>query len=62
LRFAVAALLFAAAVTKVVNTPQILAGGGLLGTTPRLTFVIAFEATAATWLLIGNWNFCWQTC
>ena len=59
LRFLVAALLFAAAVTKVVKTSQILAGGGLLGTMPRLLFVIAFEASAATWLLIGNLFLSW---
>ena len=59
LRFAVAAVLFAAAVSKIINSPQILAGGGLLGTTPRLLFVIAFEATAATWLVIGSLFWSW---
>jgi len=59
LRLAVAVLLLAAAATKVVNTAHILAGGGLLGTVPRLLFVIAFEATAAVWLVIGNLYWSW---
>ncbi len=56
-RFAVAALLLAAAVVKIFNMPQILTGGGLLGTMPRLVAVTAFEAAAAAFLIVGN-RFC----
>ena len=59
IRFFVAALLLFAAAVKVVSTPQILAGGGLLGTAPRLTCVVAFEASMATYLIIGNLFLSW---
>lgn len=58
-RFAVAALLMAAAVTKVFNMGQILTGGGLLGTMPRLVAVIAFEAAAAAYLIVGDRFLSW---
>ncbi len=54
LRYAVAGLLLAAAATKVIDTPRILAGGGLLGTLPRIVFVTAFEAAAAAWIVVGD--------
>ena len=58
-RFAVAALLFATAVVKIVNMAQILTGGGLLGTMPRLVAVTAFEAAAAVYLIVGNRCLAW---
>lgn len=58
-RFAVAALLLAAAVGKIFNMAQILTGGGLLGTMPRLAAVTAFEAAAAAWLIVGNRFLAW---
>lgn len=51
--------MFTAAVTKGVNMPLILAGDGLLGTLPRLLFVIAFESAAATYLVIGSLWWSW---
>ena len=59
LRFAVAALLLAAAATKVVDTPRILSGEGLLGSPPRLVFVIAFEAAAGVWIAVGDRFLSW---
>jgi hypothetical protein len=38
---------------------QILTGGGLLGTMPRLAAVTAFEAAAAAWLIVGNRFLAW---
>ncbi len=58
-RFTVAALLLAAAVSKVFNMAQILSGGGLLGTMPRLAAVTAFEAAAAAYLIVGNRFLAW---
>ncbi|QDT46811.1 hypothetical protein Pan258_08310 [Symmachiella dynata] len=58
-RFAVAALLFATAVVKIVNMAQILTGGGLLGTMPRLVAVTAFEAAVAVYLIVGNRCLAW---
>lgn len=58
-RWVVAAVLFTAAVSKIVNMPQILAGGGLLGTMPRLLSAAAFEAAAATCLIVGNRFWSW---
>lgn len=58
-RFAVAALLLAATFAKIFNMPQILIGGGLLGTMPRLVAVAAFEAIAAAYLIVGNWFWAW---
>ena len=54
-----AALLLAAAVGKIFNMAQILTGGGLLGTMPRLAAVTAFEAAAATYLIVGNRFLAW---
>lgn len=58
-RFAVAALLLAAAVSKIVNMAEILTGGCLLGTLPRLLAVTAFEAAAAAYLIFGNRFLAW---
>ena len=58
-RFAVAVLLFAAAVVKIFNMQQILTGSGLLRTMPRLVAVAAFEAALATWLIVGNRFLSW---
>ncbi len=58
-RFAVAALLLATAVVKIFNMAQILTGGGLLGTMPRLAAVTAFEAAAAAYLIVGNRFLAW---
>ena len=58
-RFAVAALLLATAVLKIVNMAQILTGGGLLGTMPRLVAVMAFEAAIAVYLIVGNRCLAW---
>ncbi|MCA9075941.1 MAG: hypothetical protein KDA93_13010 [Planctomycetaceae bacterium] len=58
-RFVVAALLMAAAVVKFLNMAQIMTGGGLLGTMPRLVAVTAFEAAAAVYLIVGNRRLSW---
>lgn len=58
-RFALAVLLFAAAVVKIFNMQQILTGSGLLRTMPRLVAVMAFEAVVATFLLVGNRFWSW---
>lgn len=55
----VAALLLVASVVKLFNMWQILTGGGLLGTAPRLIAVVAFEAVAAVWLIVGNRFWAW---
>lgn len=60
LRYAVALLLFVAAITKIVTTPQVLASDGLLASLPRLAGVIALEAAAATYLLLGPLLWSWR--
>ncbi len=58
-RFAVSALLLAAAAIKIFSMPQILTGGGLLATIPRLVAVVAFEAVAAACLIVANRFWAW---
>ncbi|MEZ6034576.1 MAG: hypothetical protein R3C17_15885 [Planctomycetaceae bacterium] len=53
-RFGIAALLLSAAVFKIIDMPQILAGDGLLAAMPRLVALAAFEAAVATYLVVGN--------
>ena len=58
-RFVVAALLLAAAVSKIVNMAQILTGSCLLNSMPRLVAVTAFEAAAVAYLMVGNRFLSW---
>ena len=58
-RFAVAVLLLAAAVVKIINMQHILTGGGLLRTMPRLVAVVTFESAVATFLIVGNRFLSW---
>lgn len=47
-------MLLSAAVFKITDMPQILAGDGLLAAMPRLVAVAAFEAAVAAYLVVGN--------
>lgn len=60
LRYGVALLLLFAAATKVINTPQILAGGGLLSSLPLLAGVIGYESAVAAWLVVGPQRWTWR--
>lgn len=54
LRFVVAAILIVAAVAKIANLPQILAGDGLLSNRSLLLAVIGFEAAIAAYLCMAS--------